>query len=295
MTWRLEPCTDPPCGPRARLDPDARGAGPDRAGQPAGLVGHLAREDLTLGDPTAYLKKQFVNVAIGLVLLAIVMATDHRVVRIVAPLVYLASIIGLLLVLIMGSTINGSRSWLQLGGMSIQPSEFAKLAVVIGMVLLVAERAEGRWRSRIGSAEVLGMLVIAGVPAVLIGPARPRHDAGAVGDGLRRARGVRGAAAGCCCWPAAVSPAAALAVAAGLLKEYQVLRVPRLHQPRPRPARRRLQREQARIAVGNGGLFGQGAVRRFPDALGLRARAAHRDFIFTVAGDRARPRRRRGS
>ena len=64
------------------------------------------------------------------------MATDHRWVRIVAPLVYLASVAGLVLVLTMGTTINGSRSWLELGGMSIQPSEFAKLAVVIGMALL---------------------------------------------------------------------------------------------------------------------------------------------------------------
>ena len=83
------------------------------------------REDLTLGDPAAYLKKQLVNVAIGLVLLVLVMATDHRWVRILAPLVYLASIAGLVLVLTMGSTINGSRSWLELGSMSIQPSEFA--------------------------------------------------------------------------------------------------------------------------------------------------------------------------
>ena len=105
------------------------------------------RDDLTGGDPTAYLKKQLVNVAIGLVLMVLVMATDHRWVRILAPLVYLASVVGLVLVLAMGATINGSRSWLMLGGMSIQPSEFAKLAVVIGMALLVAERAEGRWRS----------------------------------------------------------------------------------------------------------------------------------------------------
>ncbi len=100
------------------------------------------REALTLGDPTAYLQKQLVNVAIGLVLMVMVLATDHRWVRIVAPLVYLASVVGLVLVLVMGTTINGSRSWLMLGGLSIQPSEFAKLAVVIGMALLVAERAE---------------------------------------------------------------------------------------------------------------------------------------------------------
>src|SRR5690606_33480742 len=56
----------------------------------------------------------------------------------------------------------------RLVGMSIQPSEFAKLAVVIGMALLVAERTEGSWRRSVGSTEVLGMLVIAGIPASLI-------------------------------------------------------------------------------------------------------------------------------
>ena len=125
------------------------------------------RDDLTGGDPTAYLRKQLVNVCIGLVLMVVVMATDHRWVRIVAPLVYLASIGGLVLVLTAGTTINGSRSWIDLAGMSIQPSEFAKLAVVIGMALLVAERNEGR-RTRVGAVEVVGMLLIAGVPAGLI-------------------------------------------------------------------------------------------------------------------------------
>ena len=109
------------------------------------------RDGLTGGDPATYLKKQLVNVAIGVVLLIMVLATDHRWLRIVAPLIYLASVVGLLLVLVMGSTINGSRSWLMVGGMSIQPSEFAKLAVVIGMALLVAERSEGSWRRRIAT------------------------------------------------------------------------------------------------------------------------------------------------
>ena len=57
---------------------------------------------LTQGDSTAYLHKHLVNILIGLVLAAAVMATDHRWVRIVTPLVYVASIVGLLLVLVMG-------------------------------------------------------------------------------------------------------------------------------------------------------------------------------------------------
>ncbi|HEX8780242.1 MAG TPA: FtsW/RodA/SpoVE family cell cycle protein, partial [Nocardioides sp.] len=127
-----------------------------------------SREDLTGGDPTAYLKKQLVNVAIGLVLMVMVMATDHRWVRILAPVAYLASVAGLVMVLVAGTTINGSRSWIQLGALSIQPSELAKLAVVIGMALLVAERTEGRWGRRVRTPEVVGMLAIAGLPAALI-------------------------------------------------------------------------------------------------------------------------------
>src|SRR6478736_1907516 len=126
------------------------------------------RDDLTMGDPAAYLKKQVVNICIGLVLLAVVTATDHRWVRILAPLAYLASVGGLVLVLTNGATINGSRSWIQLGGMSIQPAEFAKLAVVIGMALVVAERTERRWGRGVRSVEVIAMLAIAGVPAALI-------------------------------------------------------------------------------------------------------------------------------
>ena len=59
---------------------------------------------LTGGDSTAYLHKHLVNILIGLVLAAAVMATDHRWVRIVTPLVYVGSVIGLLLVLAMGTT-----------------------------------------------------------------------------------------------------------------------------------------------------------------------------------------------
>ena len=127
-----------------------------------------SNEILTHGDSTAYLHKHLVNIMIGLVLAAAVMATDHRWVRIVTPLVYVGSVIGLLLVLVMGTTINGSRSWLMLGGLSIQPAEFAKLAVVIGMAMIIAERIENSRQRRVGVVDVALMGVIAGIPALLI-------------------------------------------------------------------------------------------------------------------------------
>lgn len=243
------------------------------------------RDDLTLGDPATYLKKELVNIAIGLVLLVMVLATDHRWVRIVAPLVYLASVLGLVLVLVMGTVINGSRSWLMLGGLSIQPSEFAKLAVVIGMALLVAERAEGASRSRVGTVDVVGMLLIAGIPAVLI---LLQPDLGTMlvlAATVFGALAVAGVARG---WLAALLAAglfgAVAVVQLGLLKDYQLDRFLAFTDPSLDPRGAGYNVEQARIAVGNGGLFGQGLLDGSQTRAGF-VPEQHTDFVFTVAGE----------
>jgi rod shape determining protein RodA len=243
------------------------------------------REALTLGDPTAYLKKQLVNVAIGLVLMVMVLATDHRWVRIMAPLVYLASVAGLVLVLVMGTTINGSRSWLMLGGLSIQPAEFAKLAVVIGMALLVAERAEGSWRKKVGSLDVLGMLAIAGLPAALI---LLQPDLGTMLVLTATVFGVLAISGAPRAWLgmlfAGGIAGAAVAVAAGVLKDYQIDRFMAFTNPALDPRGAGYNVEQARTAVGNGGLFGQGLFDGSQTRSGF-VPEQHTDFIFTVAGE----------
>jgi rod shape determining protein RodA len=242
------------------------------------------RDDLTGGDPTAYLRKQLVNVCLGLVLMVVVMATDHRWVRIVAPLVYVASVCGLVLVLAMGSTINGSRSWLDLGGMSVQPSEFAKLAVVIGMALFVAERHEGR-RARVGAVEVGGMLVIAGIPASLI---LLQPDLGTLLVLSATVFGVLAVAGAPRRWLALLAAgggAAAVAAFAGhVLKAYQVDRFLAFTNPDLDPRGAGYNTEQARIAVGNGGWFGQGLFQGSQTRSGF-VPEQHTDFIFTVAGE----------
>jgi rod shape determining protein RodA len=242
------------------------------------------RDDLTGGDPTAYLRKQLVNVCIGLVLMVVVMATDHRWLRIVAPLVYLASIGGLVLVLTAGTTINGSRSWIDVAGMSIQPSEFAKLAVVIGMALFVAERNEGR-RTRVGALEVVGMLLIAAVPAGLI---LMQPDLGTLLVLSATVFGVLAVAGAPRRWLgflAAGGVVAAVAAFAGhLLKAYQVDRFLAFTNPDLDPRGAGYNTEQARIAVGNGGLFGQGLFHGSQTRAGF-VPEQHTDFIFTVAGE----------
>jgi rod shape determining protein RodA len=247
------------------------------------------RADLTGGDPNAYLRKQLVNVAIGLVLMVGVLATDHRWVRILAPLVYVASIVGLVLVLVAGSTINGSRSWIQLGGMSIQPAEFAKLAVVIGMALLVAERTEGslsttaRWQ--VGSVEVAGMLAIAALPAALI---LLQPDLGTMLVLSAPVFGTLAIAGAGRRWLGGLTLVAVVgalaAVSLGVLKPYQVDRFLAFTNPELDPRGAGYNVEQARIAVGNGGLFGQGLFEGSQTRSGF-VPEQHTDFIFTVAGE----------
>jgi rod shape determining protein RodA len=248
-----------------------------------------ARDDLTAGDPASYLKRQLVNIAIGVVLGVMVAATDHRWVRILAPLVYAGSVLGLVLVLFMGSTINGSRSWIQLGGMSVQPAEFAKLAVVIGMALLVAERTEGalsttsRWE--VGTVEVTGMLLIAAVPAALI---LLQPDLGTMLVLAATVFGVIAVSGARWTWLltlfAGAVAVATLAVRLHVLKAYQLDRFMAFADPGLDPRGAGYNTTQARIAIGNGGIFGQGLFRGSQTRSGF-VPEQHTDFIFTVAGE----------
>ncbi|RNL78804.1 rod shape-determining protein RodA [Nocardioides marmorisolisilvae] len=242
-------------------------------------------DQLTGGDSTAYLKKQLVNVAIGLVLGAMVFFTDRRWVRILAPLVYLGSIAGLFLVLAMGTTINGSRSWLMLGGLSIQPAEFAKLAVVVGMALAVAERTESSRRRRVGNVEVVLMLLIAGFPALLI---LMQPDLGTMLVLTATVFGVLAVSGAPRRWLAGLAAGgvfgAVLMVTAGFLKAYQVDRFMAFTNPDLDPRGAGYNTEQARIAIGNGGLFGQGLFHGSQTRSGF-VPEQHTDFVFTVAGE----------
>jgi len=244
-----------------------------------------SNDALTGGNETAYLRKQLVNIAIGLGLGSAIFFTDRRWVRILAPLVYVGSVVGLVLVLAMGTTINGSRSWLMIGGLSIQPAEFAKLAVVIGMALLVAERLESSRKRKIGAFEVGLMLAIAAVPAFLI---LLQPDLGTMLVLTATIFGVLAAAGTPRRWLAMLAGAglasAVVVVTAGVLKAYQINRFMAFTNPDLDPRGAGYNTTQARIAIGNGGLFGEGLFGGSQTRSGF-VPEQHTDFVFTVAGE----------
>lgn len=247
----------------------------------------LHRDDLTDGDPAAFLRKQAVNVAIGLVLAAVVTATDHRWLRIWAPVVYLVSIAGLALVFVpaVGATLNGSRSWLAVGGLTLQPAEFAKVGVVLVMALVLAERTEAHLRQGVNVVDVVPALLLATVPAVLI-LAQP--DLGTLMVLVATVFGVVGLSGAPKRWLAVLLGGGAVAVVAavqtGLLESYQLLRFQAFTDPTLDPRGAGYNTVQARIAIGNGGVTGQGLFEGTQTQSGF-VPEQHTDFVFTVAGE----------
>lgn len=242
-------------------------------------------ESLNHGQHNLYLYKHLFNVAIGLTLAAGVMLIDHRWVRILTPALYLLSLLGLALVLVAGSTINGSRSWLLIGGMSIQPAEFAKLAVICAMAIIVAERVENDGHRQVNSLDVILMLVIAGLPAGLI---LLQPDLGTVLVLSATVFATLAVAGTPRKWLLGLLVTGLLAVVVvvqtGLLKQYQINRFLAFTNPSLDPRGAGYNTSQARIAIGNGGLWGQGLFEGSQTRAGF-VPEQHTDFIFTVAGE----------
>jgi len=251
----------------------------------------INQTDLTGEQPTAYAVRHLVNLGIGIVLGLVVAATDYRWVRIWTPVVYFASIAGLALVFTpgIGAEINGSRSWIDLGGLSLQPAEFAKLAVIVSMALVVAEKAEGRRTSMASGSlrdlDVLILLSIAAVPAALI---LMQPDLGTMLVLSATVFGVIALAGAPARWLVGLVAGAILtavvAVQVGVLDDYQVDRFAAFTNPALDPLGAGYNTQQARIAIGNGGLFGQGLFEGTQTQSGF-VPEQHTDFVFTVVGE----------
>lgn len=243
-----------------------------------------ADDSLTGGDPEAYLKRQLINIAIASIAALAVARYDYRTLRAATPLVYAASLLGLLAVFTpLGQTINGSHSWLVVGGMSLQPSELAKIGIVLVMAMLLGERTDREDRPR--DADVLVALGLATVPVAMV---LLQPDLGTVmvmGSIVLGLLLVSGASDRWLAGLAIAGMVVALVVAQmGLLSEYQVNRFAAFADPSLDPQGAGYNANQARIAIGSGGLTGKGLFEGSQTS-GQFVPEQHTDFVFTVAGE----------
>ncbi|MEY2451353.1 MAG: rod shape determining protein RodA [Acidimicrobiaceae bacterium] len=111
-----------------------------------------------------FLEKQGLYVLIGLVVLAVTVVIDYRHFRDWALLFYGgASALLLFVVSPLGSKSNGAQSWFQLGSFQLQPSEFAKLGLILAMANVASQ-----FYGEIDRRRLFVLLAVSGLPLVLI-------------------------------------------------------------------------------------------------------------------------------
>jgi rod shape determining protein RodA len=245
------------------------------------------RVTLTGGDQHAYLVKHGVNFAIGAVLAVAASVVDHRWLRILTPFAYVLALVGLVLVLVpgVGAVVNGSRSWIHLPGLSVQPSEFAKVTVIVAMALLIAEKVEVNRRDEARTVDIAQALAVAAAPVTLV-VLQPDLGTvmvmGAIVAGIIAVSGVSKR------WLIGLVlvavTTAVLALQLNVLKDYQIARFAAFADPSQDPRGIGYNVNQARIAIGNGGVFGQGLFHGSQTQNSF-VPEQHTDFVFTVAGE----------
>jgi rod shape determining protein RodA len=215
----------------------------------------------------------------------VVSRLDVRALRALAPVIYVLAVLGLAAVLTpLGSTVNGSRSWIRLpGGFSLQPSEFAKVALVIGLAMLLAERTDRRVRQRHRDVALAWAVAAVPVGLVLVQP-----DLGSALVLVAVAVVVIASAGSPRIWTIGVVLAGLAGVVAvftlPVVSGYQRDRLLAFLDPSLDPQGIGYQMRQVRIAIGTGGLGGQGLFEG-RQTQGGYIPFQETDFVFSVAAE----------
>lgn len=222
-------------------------------------------------DPAYYFKKQLFATSIGLMAMYLISLVDYRHFIPAAVPAYLLSLALSTAVLFIGDEYNGSKRWLSLGPLSFQPSEFAKLAVVILLASIVSREAEHMksWRSMflvillvlpivglVGANNLSTAVIILGIAVILLFVANPKFLPflwlGALGVGFI---------------------AIFLSLASYRLERLAIWRHPELYE-------KGYQTLQGLYAIGSGGIFGVGLGNSM-QKLGFVPEAQN-DMIFSI-------------
>ncbi|WP_055599055.1 rod shape-determining protein RodA [Streptomyces aureus] len=245
------------------------------------------RTELNNGDPYYFLFRHVLNTGIGVALMIGTIWLGHRTLRGAVPILYTLSIVLILAVLTpLGATINGAHAWIVVGGgFSLQPSEFVKITIILIMAMLLAAKVDAGDQLHPDHRTVAKALTLAALP---MGIVMLMPDLGSVmvmavivlgvllasGASNRWVLGLIGAGVG----------GAVLVTALGMLDEYQINRFAAFANPDLDPAGVGYNTNQARIAIGSGGLYGTGLFKGHQTS-GQFVPEQQTDFIFTVAGE----------
>ena len=233
-----------------------------------------------MGDDYYYLKRMIAFTVLGLIGMFLTAVIRYETWTKHWPVYYGLSVIALLLVLFtpMGVSVGGTRRYLNLGFTALQPSEFARLAVVFFLASFCARRAEHLENLKRGfipamlAVSVLAVLILAGhdlgIPATIgltallvffIAGANPAHIAATGGGALM---------------------SILLLI---LIEPYRMRRIIAFIDPWKDPKGCGWQIIQSMAALGSGGVWGVGLGQGLQKNLYLPA--AHTDFVFSIIGE----------
>ena len=247
-----------------------------------GLTGIYSATMNIAGDVS--FMKQAIFVCAGIVLAFVIASVDYHTIAEHIPWVYLSSLGVLIYTPLAARRIAGAKSWIDLGPISIQPSEIVKMVVIVAMARYLAELHVKGYMSL---KQIAKAFVIYGIPVGLIllqpdmGTALSYTPILAVGVFIR---GLKPTVIIAMLLAVLLVIPASVFVLRDLLKEHQKDRILTFIDPARDPQGKGFQVQQSKIAIGSGGFLGKGIFNGSQNQLGFLP-ARHTDFIFSVVAE----------
>ncbi|NMC32058.1 MAG: rod shape-determining protein RodA [Veillonellaceae bacterium] len=243
------------------------------------MIGSATHINSPSDDRYWYVQRQGLFALMNFILILVMLKFDYRILDSLGNVLYGINLLMLVAVMFVGQSALGAQRWIQLGPITLQPSEFAKLIMIISLAHLLDAR-EDRMKSvwdllPVAAFVVVPFLLVLKQPdlgtslvflAILLGMV---FVAGIDGKLLLK---IMGAGAAC------------LPVFWLFLKDYQKSRLTVFLDPNVDPLGAGYHIIQSKIAIGSGQLFGKGLFNGTQSQLNFLPEN-HTDFIFAVIGE----------
>jgi rod shape determining protein RodA len=230
-------------------------------------------------DREAYALNQSLGFVFGLAAAVPLTLMDYRRLKGYLPLLYGLTVVMLLAVLVMGISAKGAQRWIDIGPVQVQPSEFAKLLVV---VVLAGYFSDHRLSGNMTFLKAVGILSLPG----LLVFAQPDLGTALVFGAIFFVMAFVGGAKLYQLGALVISTVAiaALSLKLGILEEYQIARLTAFLDPTG-VTDDGYQVFQSKLAIGSGGITGKGIDATTLANLGFLPED-HTDFIFSNLAER---------
>jgi rod shape determining protein RodA len=224
-------------------------------------------------------KRQALYAVVGIVIMFLTASIDYRIWQNARKVLYGVTLIFLIITLLAGdSAIGGVRRWIDLSAFPVQPSELAKILLILALAGFLAVRAESIRKFK----TVLITLVCVGVPAIMIA-AQPNLSTAIVYGVIWVVMIISAGAQIKHLAYLGLAAVLSLPLAWALMAPYQRERILQFFDPN-RSASAGYNLAQAQIAIGSGSWFGQGYGAGSQSQLHF-LKVRHTDFIFSVIGE----------